>query len=1180
MGRRLLIVVLGLSTVFVSQLTFALGLGNIELKSNLNEPLFAEIELFEVRELDESEILVGLASREDFERVGVDKPYFLSDLKFKVILNGSDKAKIQVVSRKAVREPFLNFIVQVQWPSGKLLREYTLLMDLPVFSDATPQQVQQASVPSYAQSNSQPDYEQVENNTSDSRYNPRSEYSPSGGSSARPSSNSKVQPLQPSALAGDEVRVASNDTLWEIAARARPDRRVTVQQTMLAIQRINPNAFIKNNINLLKEGQVLRIPDLEQIENVGRQSAVAEVAVQNSQWVGGASDYVSGSGPQLEGSKNYNSFEADETGSEGRLTLSSPEEASDSYEGRGTGSGGSSEALENELAITLEQLDKSSKENNELQSKVASLEEQIQTLEKLIEVSNDDLRALELAAQKSKEDAELARSEAEELLDSESDTRADPLAMGLNEQEIADVTVGDSVGDSYENSADTLYEEGSEDLISEDSALEDDESLESSQSEEPVEVEPEVKPNVQKVVIPAPKEPGIIDLLLENIIYLGVLLLAVLVGAAYFIFKKSSPEDEFEDDFLSQPLFEEESNEAEPTEEEETESLESVDGENADQDEEVEEELAEPETEDVVAEADIYIAYGKYDQAEEMLVNALSNEPENGDIRLKLLEVYANQQNVESFDPHMAKLYVMGDQSAISRAVQLREGIADAPDFDESLHDVSDVQGFAADDSDTDDLQDILTSEDELEIDLDTGSVEDLEELSLDLDLGDDGMSPDDEFSLDLDLGDIEKETETTADSSEELELSLDLDVDSESATGEFELNLDDLDLESDSDSGEEITLDIGDLEDTSGEELSLDFALDTEDDDGQQGEEAFELDSELSLESDTLSEELMELEVDSDIEEAIEADDLDLGDLDLGDDLSGLSLDLEDEEDELETVPESLESDLAALDLALDTNFDIEPVEDVTVIKPVTSLEPISLEDDELELDLEELDASEVSTPASEDDTLLSAVSGDLSISPDEDNLDLGSDDDLDLSALDEELDALTNDLDSELAGIEAELEGLDDDLDLQEPTLELADEVPPSPTVMEEPELDFGDLDEELELESEPVELLTEEPVALEETVDDMGEDTMFHQAMSEVPESDLDFEIPDVDPESSVDDEDLGFLSDSDEVATKLDLARAYIDMDDIEGARDIIGEIMKEGNAQQKQEAENLVARLDG
>ncbi len=132
---------------------------------------------------------------------------------------------------------------------------------------------------------------------------------------------------------------------------------------------------------------------------------------------------------------------------------------------------------------------------------------------------------------------------------------------------------------------------------------------------------------------------------------------------------------------------------------------------------------------------------------------------------------------------------------------------------------------------------------------------------------------------------------------------------------------------------------------------------------------------------------------------------------------------------------------------------------------------------------------------------------------------------------------------------------------------------------TDMDEPVTDFEDFEDfedELEASGSGEEAPTLDAPVIDE---EMGEDTIFDKALSDVPETDMEFELPEVDPESMDDDSDLDFLSDSDETATKLDLARAYIDMGDHEGARDIVREVIKEGNEQQKLEAEGLMARID-
>ena len=108
-----------------------LGVGNIRLHSGLNQPLRAEITLHGVAEKARGAIDVRLASPEDFRRAGLDRPEVLSQLRFDVDTRGNGVAVVHVKSRKPIKEPFLNFLVEVNWPSGRLLREYTLLLDPP-----------------------------------------------------------------------------------------------------------------------------------------------------------------------------------------------------------------------------------------------------------------------------------------------------------------------------------------------------------------------------------------------------------------------------------------------------------------------------------------------------------------------------------------------------------------------------------------------------------------------------------------------------------------------------------------------------------------------------------------------------------------------------------------------------------------------------------------------------------------------------------------------------------------------------------------------------------------------------------------------------------------------------------------------------------------------------------------
>ena len=137
MARKLAAVVFSLGCIHASS-SFALGLGDLKLESFLNEPLKAEVDLLNTDGLHADEIRVRLATREDFERMGVDRAYFLTSIQFEVAVDAQGRGTISISSDDPVLEPYLDFIVEARWPSGRLLREYTVLVDPPVFDQAVP----------------------------------------------------------------------------------------------------------------------------------------------------------------------------------------------------------------------------------------------------------------------------------------------------------------------------------------------------------------------------------------------------------------------------------------------------------------------------------------------------------------------------------------------------------------------------------------------------------------------------------------------------------------------------------------------------------------------------------------------------------------------------------------------------------------------------------------------------------------------------------------------------------------------------------------------------------------------------------------------------------------------------------------------------------------------------------
>jgi pilus assembly protein FimV len=332
-----------------SGMAHALGLGELTLKSTLNQPLVAEIELLDVKDLTAAELVPSLASPEDFAKAGVDRQAFLNDLTFTPVLNANGKSILRVTSSKPLSEPMVKFLVQVMWPNGRLLRDYSVLLDPSKFSSQTAE------------------------------------------AAAQPAPTSTVAAPVTGATKPSQYTTTPRDTLWEIAAKARNGG--SIQQTMLAIQALNPDAFIDGNINRLKTGQVLRMPDQAQSTNLPQPKAIAEVAAQNKAWRQGRR-YVAKPGAgqqQLDATNRARSDVAPAQAAGDKLSLVSAE----SGKNRGKGPAGDAAALSNKLAVTQESLDTSRRDNAELKSRMADLQSQVDKLQRLIELKNNQLAKLQ-----------------------------------------------------------------------------------------------------------------------------------------------------------------------------------------------------------------------------------------------------------------------------------------------------------------------------------------------------------------------------------------------------------------------------------------------------------------------------------------------------------------------------------------------------------------------------------------------------------------------------------------------------------------------------------------------------------------------------------------------------------------------------------------------------------------
>ncbi|MCW9024990.1 MAG: hypothetical protein OQK73_09955 [Gammaproteobacteria bacterium] len=131
MARKLPVLIAICMLAFTPMASHALGFGNIKLNSALNQPLNAEIDLLSATVDEVSGLTVKLASREAFVRAGIDRPVFLSNFKFEIKSRADDTFYIKLSSNQPIREPFLNFLLELNWYNGRILREYTVLLDPP-----------------------------------------------------------------------------------------------------------------------------------------------------------------------------------------------------------------------------------------------------------------------------------------------------------------------------------------------------------------------------------------------------------------------------------------------------------------------------------------------------------------------------------------------------------------------------------------------------------------------------------------------------------------------------------------------------------------------------------------------------------------------------------------------------------------------------------------------------------------------------------------------------------------------------------------------------------------------------------------------------------------------------------------------------------------------------------------
>ena len=381
MLRRYTVRFVGLLLSVAASHALGLSLGSASVESFLNQPLSLRIEILELGEIRTDDISIQMASTEDFIRLGVNPLEVLSGISF-LTQETSDGAYVLLTSNESIREPYLSFVLETRWPNGRLLSEYRVPLDLPVYNDEG----------------------QVENRI----------LQPFRNVSGVPESINEAgsilaesEPEQTNSSGRDVIEINDGSTLIRIARQIRPDETVSLQQTMIALQSLNPEAFADGNINRLLIGQILRVPTADEIRAVDAERAFAEVSRQNQAMLGAEPFLVpapsDSGGNNAAGRLSVIATDTDVIGSSSVAALSAVQENTDLDRRIAV--------LEDELSIRQEEADRARIFRESLESRLADLDSQIEAAQELIRLQDIQLAQMKELLSLAEAAAEAAAAE-------------------------------------------------------------------------------------------------------------------------------------------------------------------------------------------------------------------------------------------------------------------------------------------------------------------------------------------------------------------------------------------------------------------------------------------------------------------------------------------------------------------------------------------------------------------------------------------------------------------------------------------------------------------------------------------------------------------------------------------------------------------------------------------------
>lgn len=578
--------------------TFGAGLGPLNVASGIGEPLKADIQLLSLSAAEKATLKARIAPAASYSAQGLERPASHSDIRINVAKSASGKNILKLQSSKPVTEPFLDMLIELEWSTGRILREYTVLLDPPGYDSSSVNTVSTVEAPAIKtvdKSNIAP----IKKNNVVKNTNQVNDAS--------------VAKLNQGAT-GEDYLTRRGDTLSKIAKRMKP-QGVSLDQMLVGLYEANPEAFDGKNMNRLKVGKILQPPTQEALNAMSRKQAVKEVKVQTANW----NEYRNKLAGIVQDSVPEASVEDKQVAS-GKIKSSAEDKSIPASKKAKDvvklSSGGSKAQADMEAKITALQEEVSAREKGlqEALDRTAALEKQIEDMQKLLTLRNDALAV----AQQPKQTVAAA------------DEAPASSAAGVPSQTAKEKVVAAAPAEPVKPA---------------------------------VKPKPVVEPKAPEVPV---EQPGFIAGLIDTVTGLlsgfnatllaaGALGIALITGAWFYLRNKRRKNlADFEQGIMTSgglkanTVFGNTSGASVDTGDTSflTDFSQSTSG-----------GMIDTNDVDPIAEAEVYMAYGRDAQAEEILKDAISKEPKRYELHLKLLEMYAASKNMSAFETVSGELY-------------------------------------------------------------------------------------------------------------------------------------------------------------------------------------------------------------------------------------------------------------------------------------------------------------------------------------------------------------------------------------------------------------------------------------------------------------------------------------------------------------------------------------------